>query len=244
MPASTSFDPVEVSSARSRTLSTRNVTEALAAIAAAADLDALKAARLAHDGDRSPLALANREIGALPPAARRPPASGSARPAARSERRSTARPGELEAERDARVLIEETVDVTPAVGPPSRGRPASADHDPGAVRRRVHRDGLRGRRRPRGRGRVVQLRRAEHGARPPGPVVMDTFFVGSDGLRAWCCAPTPRRCRPGRCSPGRRRSTSCAPARCSAPTSWTPPTRRSSTSSRGWWSTRASRWRT
>ncbi|MFM8894471.1 MAG: phenylalanine--tRNA ligase subunit alpha, partial [Actinomycetales bacterium] len=29
-----------------------------------------KAARIAHDSDRSPLALANREIGALPPAAK------------------------------------------------------------------------------------------------------------------------------------------------------------------------------
>ena len=36
-----------------------------------ADLDQLKAARLEHAGDRSPLALANREIGALPPQARK-----------------------------------------------------------------------------------------------------------------------------------------------------------------------------
>ncbi len=43
--------------------------EALAAIAAAGTLDELKAARLAHAGDRSPLALANAEIGALPPEA-------------------------------------------------------------------------------------------------------------------------------------------------------------------------------
>ena len=45
--------------------------EALAAIAAAADLDALKQVRTEHAGDRSPLALANREIGALPPQARK-----------------------------------------------------------------------------------------------------------------------------------------------------------------------------
>ncbi|MEV4086410.1 phenylalanine--tRNA ligase subunit alpha, partial [Nonomuraea fuscirosea] len=44
--------------------------DAIEAIKAAADLDALKQARLAHAGDRSPIALANREIGALPPAAR------------------------------------------------------------------------------------------------------------------------------------------------------------------------------
>ena len=41
------------------------VQDAVASFAAAADLDALKAARLAHAGDRSPIALANREIGAL-----------------------------------------------------------------------------------------------------------------------------------------------------------------------------------
>jgi len=43
------------------------VDDALAAIAAAADLDALKSVRLAHAGDRSPLALANRAIGGLEP---------------------------------------------------------------------------------------------------------------------------------------------------------------------------------
>ena len=62
--------------------------DALAAIAAAADLDALKAVRLAHAGDRSPLALANREIGALPPAGQgRRRQAGRRRPAARSPRR-------------------------------------------------------------------------------------------------------------------------------------------------------------
>ncbi|NUS58279.1 MAG: phenylalanine--tRNA ligase subunit alpha, partial [Streptomycetaceae bacterium] len=64
-----SYDPVEVSALQPEELE-RARAEALAAIAAAADLDALKQVRLAHAGDRSPLALANREIGALPPAAR------------------------------------------------------------------------------------------------------------------------------------------------------------------------------
>ena len=44
--------------------------EAIAAFSAAGDLDELKAARLAHTGDRAPLTLANAEIGALPPQAR------------------------------------------------------------------------------------------------------------------------------------------------------------------------------
>ena len=42
------------------------VDAALVAIAGASDLDALKSARLAHTGDTSPLALANRAIGGLP----------------------------------------------------------------------------------------------------------------------------------------------------------------------------------
>ena len=65
----TQYDPVEVEALHPEALE-RGGDEALAAIAAAADLDELKAARLAHTGDRSPLALANREIGALPPAAK------------------------------------------------------------------------------------------------------------------------------------------------------------------------------
>jgi phenylalanyl-tRNA synthetase alpha chain len=86
--------------------------EALAAVAAAGDLDALKAARLAHAGDRSPLALANREIGALPPAAKADAGKrvGAARRAVTEA--LSARQEQLERERDERVLVEETVDVT------------------------------------------------------------------------------------------------------------------------------------
>lgn len=41
------------------------VEDAIAAIAAASSLDELKAVRLAHTGEKSPLSLANREIGGL-----------------------------------------------------------------------------------------------------------------------------------------------------------------------------------
>ncbi|GAA0254190.1 phenylalanine--tRNA ligase subunit alpha [Actinomadura nitritigenes] len=106
-----SYDPVEVSALQPEQLDQAR-DEALAAIAAAADLDALKQVRLAHAGDRSPLALANREIGALPPAARADAGKriGAARGAvskALKERQAV-----LEEERDQRVLVEETVDVT------------------------------------------------------------------------------------------------------------------------------------
>ena len=88
------------------------VSAALEAFDAAADLEALKAARLAHTGDRSPLALANRAIGGLPGAdkAVAGKAVGGAR--GRVAAALAARTTVLEAERDARVLLEETVDVT------------------------------------------------------------------------------------------------------------------------------------
>jgi len=86
--------------------------DALAAIAAASDLDELKAARIAHAGDRAPIMLANAEIGALPPAARAEAGKrvGTARAAIREA--LSKRQGELEADRDRRVLVEEAVDVT------------------------------------------------------------------------------------------------------------------------------------
>src|SRR6266516_7789165 len=105
------YDPVEVA-----VLSPDEVAgmldAALAAIAAAGNLDELKTARVAHAGDRSPLALANAEIGALPPQARAE--AGKRVGAARRDvaQALAARQEELEADRDQRALAEETVDVT------------------------------------------------------------------------------------------------------------------------------------
>jgi phenylalanyl-tRNA synthetase alpha chain len=106
-----SYDPVQVTPLHPDEVA-RMVDEATADIAAASDLDMLHAVKLAHDGDRSPLALANREIGALPPAARADAGKrvGAARATVRAAIES--RRGSLEAERDARVLVEEAVDVT------------------------------------------------------------------------------------------------------------------------------------
>jgi phenylalanyl-tRNA synthetase alpha chain len=107
----TQFDPVEVAALSPAELE-RHVTDALKAIAEAADLGELKRARLDHTGDRSPLALANREIGALPPAARAEAGKRVGAARGQVQRALVARQAELEAERDARVLVEETVDVT------------------------------------------------------------------------------------------------------------------------------------
>ncbi len=106
-----SFDPVEVAALQPAAVDEAR-DAALHAIAEATDLDELKGVRLAHVGDRSPLALANREIGALPPQAKAE--AGKRVGAARQSVRSAleARQSALEQERDERVLIEEAVDVT------------------------------------------------------------------------------------------------------------------------------------
>jgi phenylalanyl-tRNA synthetase alpha chain len=105
------YDPVEVAVLAPEEVQ-RMQAEALAAIAAAASLDELKAARLAHAGDRAPMTLANAEIGALPPAARAEAGKrmGAARAAVREA--LAQRQAELEDERDRRVLVDEAVDVT------------------------------------------------------------------------------------------------------------------------------------
>jgi phenylalanyl-tRNA synthetase alpha chain len=114
------YDPVEVTPLQADQVTAMR-DEALAAIAAARDLAELKQARLDHAGDRSPLALANREIGALPPQARKEAGQrvGQARGAvnqALAERTSV-----LEAEAEERMLVEETVDVTLPTGRRPRG---------------------------------------------------------------------------------------------------------------------------
>ena len=86
--------------------------QALAAISAASTLDELKTARIANEGDKSPLASASAEIGTLPGDQRAE--AGRRVGAARSQLRDAIakRQAELEAERDRQVLITEAVDVT------------------------------------------------------------------------------------------------------------------------------------
>jgi phenylalanyl-tRNA synthetase alpha chain len=106
-----SFDPVQVSALDAAQVQ-RMRDEALAAIADAGDLDALKDVRLAHAGDRSPLALANREIAALPPQAKADAGKRVGMARQDVKRALETRQEELEAQRDARMLVEEAVDVT------------------------------------------------------------------------------------------------------------------------------------
>jgi phenylalanyl-tRNA synthetase alpha chain len=105
------YDPKQVA-----LLSPEALAEAVAtaekAFAEASDLAALTAIRPAHLGDRAPVLLARRELGALPPqaradAGRRVNEARAAVQAAYDDRLAV-----LTAERDARVLREEAVDVT------------------------------------------------------------------------------------------------------------------------------------
>jgi len=105
------YDPVEVTPLGAEAVQAM-VDAALAAFAAAATLADLKIARLAHAGDRSPLALANREIGALPPAARKDAGARVGKARGEIQRALSAREAEVGAAELERSLVDERVDVT------------------------------------------------------------------------------------------------------------------------------------
>ncbi|HWM56898.1 MAG TPA: phenylalanine--tRNA ligase subunit alpha [Pseudonocardia sp.] len=82
------------------------------AFAAAPDLAALAAVRPAHLGDRAPLLLARRGLGALPGPDRAEAGKRVNAARERAQRAFDARRAELVAQRDERMLVEEAVDVT------------------------------------------------------------------------------------------------------------------------------------
>ena len=98
--------------------------EAEESFAAAKDLEALAAAKTAHLGDRSPIALGRRMLGSLPK--ERKASAGKAVNVARGrvQKAYQARLEQLQAERDAAVLVAETLDLTV----PSDRRPVGAQH--------------------------------------------------------------------------------------------------------------------
>ncbi|MGH3545056.1 MAG: phenylalanine--tRNA ligase subunit alpha [Mycobacteriales bacterium] len=109
------------------------VTQAQRAFAAAADLDELAAVKPQHLGDNAPVALARRDIKSLEPQLR-----GEAGRAVNQARVAVtealqARLAELTADRDQRVLIDETVDVTL----PTTRRPRGARHPLSTLTERV-----------------------------------------------------------------------------------------------------------
>jgi phenylalanyl-tRNA synthetase alpha chain len=117
------YDPVEVTPLKAGEVDAMR-DAALKAIQEAGSLEELKRARIEHTADRSPLALANREIGALPPQARKEAGKRVGQARGDVAKALAARQAELEAEHEERMLAEETVDVTL----PWDRRPAGARH--------------------------------------------------------------------------------------------------------------------
>ncbi|XTZ18061.1 phenylalanine--tRNA ligase subunit alpha [Micromonospora echinospora] len=117
------YDPKQVALLDPAALASA-VADAEKAFADAADPDALTALRPAHLGDRSPVSLARREIGALPPAAKSDAGKRVNEARRGIETAYAARLEILERERAARVLVEERVDVTL----PYDRRPRGARH--------------------------------------------------------------------------------------------------------------------
>ena len=111
-----SYDPVQVAPLHADQVEAM-VAEALAAFAAATTVAELKEARLAHAAERSPIALANREIGALPPQARKDAGARVGGARGRINGALKAREAEVSAAELERALVEERVDVTLPVQP-------------------------------------------------------------------------------------------------------------------------------
>ncbi|GAA4679810.1 phenylalanine--tRNA ligase subunit alpha [Gordonia humi] len=100
------------------------VVDALAAFDAASGLDELAQAKIAHIGDRSPIALARRALGSIPKDQRSAGGKLVNQVRGRVAAALDARTEVLVAERDAAVLVAETIDVTLPAG----RRPVGARH--------------------------------------------------------------------------------------------------------------------
>lgn len=118
-----SFDPVAVSPLSAEAVKAA-VAAAIAAFSAATDLEGLKQARLAHAGDKSPLSMANREIGALPPTAKAEAGARVGKARAEVNQALAEREAELEAAAEIQMLESEQVDVSLA----ENTTPAGARH--------------------------------------------------------------------------------------------------------------------
>ena len=206
------YDPVQVTPLDEEHVDAMR-EQALAAIAGATDLDELKRVRTEHAGDRSPLALANREIGALPPQARKDAGKrvGQARGAVNQA--LAKRQAELEVEAEQRMLVEETVDVTL---PWDRQVPG-ARHPITTLSERIAdvfvAMGWEVAEGPARRGRVAQLRRAQPRPRPPGAHDAGHLLDRAGRGPPRAAHPHQPRAGPHDARPASPRSTSSAPGR-------------------------------
>ena len=109
--ANDSYDPKEVAALAPETLQAA-VERAREEFAGVTDLAKLAAIKPHHLGDKSPLLVARREIGALPPKARAEAGKRVNEAQAAVKAAFDERMAQLQAERDERVLRDEKVDVT------------------------------------------------------------------------------------------------------------------------------------
>ncbi len=109
------------------------VEAALTAFDAASNLDELKTARLAHMGDKAPLALANREIGKLDKSEKAAAGKLVGQSRGQVKKAHDARLAALEEQRDAEVLVAEAIDVTL----PSARRRGGARHPLQLIQERI-----------------------------------------------------------------------------------------------------------
>ncbi|HEX6873842.1 MAG TPA: phenylalanine--tRNA ligase subunit alpha [Micromonosporaceae bacterium] len=160
------------------------VARAEKAFADAADLDALAAVRHQHLGDRAPVSLARREIGALPPQAKADAGKRVNEARALIQASYETWLAALEADRAQRVLVEEAVDVTL----PADRHPRGARHPLTTLMERIG-DLFIGMGYEIAEGPEVELEWANFDALnipPDHPArgLMDTFYVATAGVGA------------------------------------------------------------
>jgi len=158
------------------------VAQAEKAFADADDIDALTAIRHQHLGDRAPIALARREIGALPPKAKSDAGRRVNEARAVIQAAFETRSEELTADQARRVLVEEGVDVTL----PADRRPRGARHPLTTLMERIG-DLFVGMGYEVAEGPEVELEWTNFDALNispdhPARTMMDTFYVDVPGL--------------------------------------------------------------
>ncbi|MEJ3749498.1 phenylalanine--tRNA ligase subunit alpha [Actinomycetes bacterium KLBMP 9797] len=158
------------------------VAQAEKAFGAAGDPDALASIKHLHLGDRAPVSLARREIGALPPAAKADAGKRVNQARAAVQAAYDARLAQVEAEQAERILAEERVDVTL----PWDRRPRGARHPLSTLMERVE-DLFVGMGYEIAEGPELELEWANFDALnipPDHPArgLMDTFHVDRPGL--------------------------------------------------------------
>jgi phenylalanyl-tRNA synthetase alpha chain len=174
------YDPKQVAVLAPEALD-RAVREAEKAFAEASRLDELTAIRPTHLGDRSPLRLARREIGALPPHARAEAGRRLNDALAAVQAAYDARLATLTAERDERVLAEETVDVTL----PAERVPVGARHPLTTLQERIAdvfvAMGYEVAEGPEVEAAWFNFDALNFGRDHPARTLMDTFYVSPEG---------------------------------------------------------------